>query len=103
MFLSQQGLFCASLLAVLPLSSQGLGEGELVLLVGDSLKFSPGVCLPVGLSCFCLLSCVDSTYPVSIITCPGKRWPFSSQGMCFLFGTYPPAHALSARHQQTKG
>ena len=39
MFVSEQGLFCARLLAVLPVSFQGLGEGELALLVSDSLKF----------------------------------------------------------------
>lgn len=39
MFLSQQGLFCASLLAVLPISSQGLGDGG----IGISGKGFPEV------------------------------------------------------------
>lgn len=45
--------------------------------------FSPGVCFAVGLSCFCQLRCVDSTHPVSIITCSGKCWFFSSGGVFF--------------------
>lgn len=61
----------------------GPGKGELALLVWESLMFSPGVCFAVGLSCFCELRCVDSTHPVSIITCSGKCWFFSSGGVFF--------------------
>lgn len=80
----------------------GCGRGTGVTGKGFLEVFS-WVCSPVGLSCFCPLGWVDSTYAVSISPCPGKRWPVSSQGLCFLFGTCPPALAVSARHWQMKG
>uniref|UniRef100_A0A8B9T6D8 Ankyrin repeat and SOCS box containing 10 n=1 Tax=Anas platyrhynchos TaxID=8839 RepID=A0A8B9T6D8_ANAPL len=48
-------------------------------------------------------SCMGSPYTVSIITCPRKCQPPYSQVVFLLSGAYPPAHAASARHQQTKG
>lgn len=94
-FVSQKGLFCASLLACLFPRAVG---GE----IDNNGKGFPKVFSWGMFSCRTLplpsAKLCGQYLLVSLITCPGKCSVFSSGG-CFFFGPYPPAHAASGKHQ----